>query len=364
MSKSAAESNVSLEEGPLNVYKYRWVYLGLSLLFLIPGIVFIVMNMMNPEIQAPVRLGIDFRGGTLLEYGFSKPIKQDDVPAIREVLEKHGYTGSVIQIQEPHASIQKKPAEAEAPAGKESAKPVEASGEGAVEDGEAADKHVASVVSIRTKHMEGLDDQEVMKDLASKYGAVTLLQKNSIGPSMASELLTNGLLALVLAYVLIVGYLTMRFQFDYAVCAMLALAHDTLFLIGVYAIFGHFFHTEIDSLFITALLTVVGFSVHDTIVVFDRIRENSRVYFTKKIPFRTLVNMSVNQTLTRSINTSLTVLLTMLALYLWGGETTKDFVLAIIIGLIAGTYSSIFNASVMLAMWRERTQPQGQAATA
>jgi preprotein translocase subunit SecF len=167
-----------------------------------------------------------------------------------------------------------------------------------------------------------------------------------------------------MAYLLIVGYLTFRFQFDFAMCAMLALVHDTIFLFGTFAMFGALFHTEIDSLFVTALLTVVGFSVHDTIVVFDRIRENNRLLFTKKVPFTKIVNMSVNQTLARSINTSLTVLLTMLAMYFFGGETTKDFVLAIIIGIAAGTYSSIFNASVLLAMWRNRNQPALQAAAA
>ena len=142
---------------------------------------------------------------------------------------------------------------------------------------------------------------------------------------------------------------------------MLALAHDTLFLFGMFAMFGALFHTEVDSLFVTALLTVAGFSVHDTIVVFDRIRENSRVLFTQKTPFVRIVNLSVNQTLARSINTSLTVLLTMLAMYLFGGETTRDFTLAIIIGVAAGTYSSIFNASVLLAMWRNRTQQLAMA---
>jgi preprotein translocase subunit SecF len=165
-----------------------------------------------------------------------------------------------------------------------------------------------------------------------------------------------------MAYILIVGYLTVRFQFDFAVCAMLALIHDSIFLLGMFAMFGKLFHTEVDSLFITSVLTVVGFSVHDTIVVFDRIRENNRLYFTKKVPFVKIVNMSINQTMARSINTSLTALLTMLALYFFGGETTKDFVLAIIIGIAAGTYSSIFNASVLLAMWRNRSNPGGTQA--
>ena len=122
--------------------------------------------------------------------------------------------------------------------------------------------------------------------------------------------------------------------------------------------FGALFHTEIDSLFVTALLTVVGFSVHDTIVVFDRIRENHRLLFTKKVPFVNIVNMSVNQTLARSINTSLMVSLAMAAMVLLAGKPPGIFVLAIILGIAAGTYSSIFNASVLLAMWRHHKQSQ------
>jgi len=412
--------NAALKDGPLDVFKYRWLFLGISLLFLLPGLFFIVKNILNPDIQAPVRLGIDFRGGTLLEYGFSKPVVQADVNNIRLVFDKDGYTGSVIQIQQPRIGINKQaveigagsnkattteagttaaqstksvalpseqgslqtpaPASPTAPnatpapmtAGKEAAIPVEkgtsapvgqtapitsspaAPAEGSAGVSAAPEGGVATIVSIRSKQLQGQDELKIRHELESQYGKITLLQKNSIGPALAKELLANGLLALLMAYLLIVGYLTFRFQFDFAVCAMAALVHDTVFLIGMFAMFGALFNTEVDSLFITAVLTVVGFSVHDTIVVFDRIRENNRVYFTKKVPFVRIVNMSINQTMARSINTSLTALLTMLALYFFGGETTKDFVLAIIIGIAAGTYSSIFNASVLLAMWRNR----------
>lgn len=413
MSKSASPSPTAalINDGPLNVYKYRWLFIGISLLFLLPGLYFIGANMANPEIQAPIRLGIDFRGGTLLEYGFSKPVKQDDIDGIRAVFDEHNYTGSIIQIQEPRVGIDKKPMEigaantetpesgtsqqtnkpthseenttaAQPLEGKQAtttksahetqqaaSKPALATKETSAAvtqaDNQAGKEQIANIVSIRSKHIQGQDDVSIRKDLEAKYGPITVLQKNSIGPALAKELLGNGLLALVMAYILIMGYLTFRFQFDFAVCAMVALLHDTLFLLGMFAMFGALFHTEVDSLFITAVLTVIGFSVHDTIVVFDRIRENLRVYYTKKLPFIQIVNMSVNQTLARSINTSLTALLTMLALYIFGGESTRDFVLAIIIGIAAGTYSSIFNASVLLAMWRNRGQqaqgsPQGK----
>lgn len=382
------------QKWPVDVIKYRWLFLGVSILFLIPGIVFIVMNMTNPEIGAPLRLGIDFKGGTLLEYGFEKPVAQDNLAGIRAAFDQAGYSGAVVQIQEARVGINKKPVELGQPESVDSqagssraletdipdaekveavqpetqpgapteATPAETAPVPAVEsDVEAltaeptgSQANIATIVSVRAKHMEGQAELEVRNALAREYGNITLLQKNSIGPSLASELFTNALLALVLAYILIVGYVTFRFQFDFAVCAMLALVHDSLFLIGMFAIFGNLFHTEIDSLFITAILTAIGFSVHDTIVVFDRVRENTRLYFTKKVPFNVIVNMSVNQTLVRSVNTSLTTLLTMLAMYFFGGDTTKDFVLAIILGIAVGTYSSIFNASVMLAMWREK----------
>jgi preprotein translocase subunit SecF len=368
MSKTASANNSQpLKSGPLNVYKYRWVYLGISILFLIPGIYFIISNMMDPQIGAPVRLGIDFRGGTMMEYGFSRHVTQPDIADIRAVFDEHGYTGSVIQIQQPRIGINKTAVEIGAPSqpeagttaspqGGQQTPKVVLSQPAAEATADAETSNIATIVSVRAKHIQGHADQEILKDLQAKYGPITVLQKNSIGPALANELLVNGFLALLMAYVLIVGYLTFRFQFDFAICAVVALVHDTLFLFGMFAMFGALFHTEVDSLFVTALLTAVGFSVHDTIVVFDRIRESNRVYFTKKVPFVDIVNASVNQTLARSINTSLTALLTLVALYLWGGETTRDFVLAIIIGIAAGTYSSIFNASVLLAMWRNRSQ--------
>lgn len=375
-SGSAAPSN-QIKDGPLDVYRYRWLFLGISILFLIPGIYFIVSNITDPEINAPIRLGIDFKGGSLLEYGFSKPVNQSEINDIRAVFDRHGYTGSIIQIEAPRLGINqqaveigtknttaipvKEPAPAtpvknDLPTASKPALSVQSENLPAVTAEADSNAAISSIVSIRSKQLQGQDEPIIRNELSKRYGIVTVLQKNSIGPALAKELFTNGLLALLLAYLLIVGYLTVRFQFDFAVCAMVALVHDTIFLLGMFAMFGKLYHTEVDSLFITAVLTVVGFSVHDTIVVFDRIRENTRLYFTKKISFVKIVNMSVNQTLARSINTSLTALLTMLALFFFGGETTKDFVLSIIIGIAAGTYSSIFNASVLLAMWRNRRQ--------
>jgi len=392
-SASASAAEAALTAKGLDVYKYRWLFLGVSLLFLIPGVYFIGANMANPEIKAPLRLGIDFKGGTLIELGFSRKVQQSDIPQIRDEFDKKGYTGSIIQIQNAPSSMSQPngTAEKSSPASAQVTPPVlPAAGSEETSKSSSAkqippdtvkiDKtvatekavpaepsltenhHISSVVSIRSKQIHGQDDVVIRQALEKRYGQLTVLQKVSMGPALARELFTNGILALGLAYLLILGYLTFRFQFDFAVCAMVALLHDTLFLLGMFAMFGSLFNTEVDSLFITAVLTVVGFSVHDTIVVFDRIRENVKIYYTRKTPFVKIVNVSVNQTLTRSINTSLTALLSMLALYFFGGETTRDFVLAIIIGIAAGTYSSIFNASVLLAMWRSRSAPQAASA--
>jgi preprotein translocase subunit SecF len=219
-------------------------------------------------------------------------------------------------------------------------------------------QNIKSIVSIRTRFLggEGKNNEisEINASLQKNFGSFTLLQVSSIGPTLGKELFKNAMAAMLLAFVGIVIYLTFRFKLDYAMFALVALFHDALFVCGMFAIFGLIFKTEIDSLFITAILTVIGFSVHDTIVVFDRIRENSR-FLAKKKTFDEIVNASVNQTLARSINTSFTAVLTLLALFFLGGVTTKDFVLAMILGIAIGTYSSIFNASTLLAMWRSRS---------
>ena len=157
-----------------------------------------------------------------------------------------------------------------------------------------------------------------------------------------------------LAFLGICIYLTIRFRFDYALAAILGIFHDVLFVCGIFSILGLVYNVQIDGLFITAILTVIGFSVHDTIVVFDRIRENLR-YYSKKMTFGEIVDASVNQTLARSINTSLTTLITLCALYFFGGVTTKDFVLAMILGILIGTYSSIFFCSMLIDFWVEKS---------
>jgi preprotein translocase subunit SecF len=372
-------SEVITNPGPLDLVKHRWWYIAISLLFVIPGLVFMALNVMETPYHAPVHLGIDFTGGTMLEYGFHKPLTQENLPQIRAVFDNLGYTGSVVQIHTPHQSLteQADPAaissqtSTKAPAttvdiAKVTGQPVDAKAaateaKSAVKVAEPTDTTIKTVVSVRTKPLAKGDGTKIQAALTQAFGPYTLLQQNSLGPTMASELVTKGFLALGLAYLLIVGYLTFRFQFDFAICAIVALVHDTIFIFGLFAMLGYFFHTEIDSLFVTGILTVVGFSVHDTIVVFDRLRENSRVYFSKKLPFGLIANISVNQTLARSINTSLTAVITLAALFLFGGQTTRDFVLTMLAGIITGTFSSIAIASILLVMWRERSQPVASA---
>lgn len=186
------------------------------------------------------------------------------------------------------------------------------------------------------------------------------LSFDSVGPTVSKDIARNAILSLLLASLAIVLYVAYAFRntpppvspWGFGVMAIVALLHDALFVLGVFSILGHFFGIEVDALFVTAILTVIGFSVHDTIVVFDRIRENLR---REKGTFEQIVNTSILETLARSINTSVTVLLTLLALYLFGGASIRHFVLALLIGIASGTYSSIFNASPLLVTlhnWR------------
>jgi preprotein translocase subunit SecF len=179
---------------------------------------------------------------------------------------------------------------------------------------------------------------------------------DTVGPSVSRDITRNSLLSIFMASLAIVIYIAWAFRnmpppvsgWVFGVGAIVALLHDSLFLIGLFAILGHFFGVEVDALFVTAVLTVIGFSVHDTIVVFDRIRENLRRH---RVGFEEIANISILETLARSLNTSLTVILTLLALYLFGGHSIKNFVLALLVGMISGTYSSIFNAAPLLVTY-------------
>ncbi len=174
----------------------------------------------------------------------------------------------------------------------------------------------------------------------------------TIGPVVSADLINQALVLIVVGSIGILLWITYRFQdVKFGVTALVALVHDVIVVVGIFAILGTFFRTEIDALFVTAMLTVIGFSVHDTIVVFDRIRENRARHAGE--PFAEIVNHSILQTFARSIMTSFTVVLTLLALFLFGGSAIRNFVLALLIGIISGTYSSIFNAAPLLTVWHE-----------
>lgn len=313
----------------VDIVKYRNWWFGISLAITVPGFIGILWCI--NEFHAPLKPGIDFTGGSIIQYEFAQDAKLDTV---REVVEKT-IPGS--QVQEAQISNKR-------------------------------------VMVIRTK---ALADEKQDESLKRKLddGLKTLVKEpvlsvDKVSGVVGPELLQSGLLALFITFSAMVLYIKFRFMFDYAICAIAALFHDVLVLCGIFALMGIFRGTEVDSLFISAILTVIGFSVHDTIVVFDRIRENSKFVGSKGIDkegkeyrktFGHIANESVNQTLARSLYTSLTVIITLCSLYFLGGVTTREFVLAMLIGIISGTYSSIFNASCLLVWWREFKSKQKSA---
>jgi preprotein translocase subunit SecF len=211
-------------------------------------------------------------------------------------------------------------------------------------------------ILIKTGTIDQTKHNQVTEAL-NKIGENKEISYESVGPTVSNDIRKKAIMAIVFSSLGIILYIAFAFRhvskptssWKFGICAIVALIHDLLFVVGVFAILGHFFHIEIDSLFITALLTIMGFSVHDTIVVFDRIRENLRKHST--LPFAENVNNSILQTLNRSLNTSLTVLIVLSSLYFLGGESLKHFILALLIGITIGTYSSIFNASQLLVSW-------------
>jgi preprotein translocase subunit SecF len=312
----------------IDLVKYRWLWFGLSLAILIPGLIGILMCCV--KYHAPLKPGIDFTGGSILQYQFEKPV---DLESVREILNNNDFAGSQVQL----AQIAGNP-----------------------------------VVIMRTRSIETEAEKEKLDEtLRNRLGSFKMLSVDKVSATIGPELLASGIFSLLITFLAMVVYISYRFKVDYAICAIVALFHDALALCGIFALLGLFAGTEVDSLFISAILTVIGFSVHDTIVVFDRIRENSKYVGSKrsvlgsdtpqKLTFAHIANESVNQTLARSIYTSLTVLITLAALFLLGGVTTRDFVLAMLIGIVSGTYSSIFNASCLLVFWRELKGSQRQA---
>jgi preprotein translocase subunit SecF len=284
----------------------KWLYFALSGLLIVPGVVFLLLG--------GLRLGIEFRGGTLLDARF------DPVPAttaVHDVMISLGHGEAVIQGAE------------------------------------------GGRLLIRTREMQPKDIADVERALNERFpGALREAPSSSVvSPSFSGELVGNAVRSVVFASILIVLLIAFAFRsfgwaaFRYGIAAIVALLHDAFLVLGLFAILGYFLNVEIDSLFVTAVLTIIGFSVHDTIVVFDRIRENLRLNPGEAL--NPVINFSVMQTLARSVITSLTVLLTLLALFLFGGYSIRNFALALVVGIVSGTYSSIFNAAQVVSLWQE-----------
>jgi len=287
--------------------KKKWYFL-ISLLVIIPGVISMLIW--------GLRLSIDFTGGTrtILLY----PTKVDKQI---EDFTRVGFEDSKVEIVT-----------------------MQASGERLI---------------VRTKEIDEKKNKELMSNILRKVENVRQEEFETIGPTIGNETTGNALKALLVAFVLIVLYIAWSFRkvpkptssWRFGICAIVAVIHDVLITVGVFSLLGHFYNVEIDSLFVTAILTVIGFSVHDTIVVFDRIRENLR--HSIGLPFAQVVNNSILQTLIRSLNTSITTVLVLITLLLFGGPSLQWFLVALIVGIASGTYSSIFNASALLVVWDE-----------
>lgn len=288
-----------------NIIGRRRFYFLFSALILVPGTVALLVW--------GLRLGIDFTGGSLLEVQLGR----DAAPAeVRAVVQRQGYDDASVVT--------------------------------------TADISGRVAYLIRLKAIDTPQKNQLTTALGQEFGSVQEDRFESIGPLIGAETAVKAIQAVALASALILAYLWWAFRqvpkpWRYGFCAVLALVHDALLVVGLWAIFGRVFGLEVDSLFVTAMLTVVGFSVNDTIVVFDRIRENVSRFPGE--PFERVVNFSLNQTLDRSLITGLSTMFTLTALLFLGGATLRNFALTLLIGLISGTYSSIFNASCLLVTW-------------
>lgn len=281
------------------VSKFRFAA-ALSIIVIAIGMLFMVLP------GRGLKWGLDFTGGVLLQAHFEGPAP--DETAVREVLSSQSVSGPVIQ--------------------------------------RSADGHD---LLIRMGRLTNQERQAVVNALKAKFGAFQVVRLDDISGSVSSELTRVTLLALAVANLAMLVYIAVRFEWKFAVAAIIALIHDVMVTIGMAAVAG----LEVNRTFVAALLTIVGYSINDTIVVYDRIRENLRER-KKGESLGALVNRSINESLTRSINTSFTTLLAVAAIYVFGGATTRDFAFALLVGITAGTYSSIFVASPLWLLWKTK----------
>lgn len=313
----------------MNIIGKKYWYFLFSGLVIIPGVISLFLF--------GLRLSIDFTGGTLLELKVKSSTSAEatadkeklkvEKEEIKRIVDEQGIEVGSIQV----------------------------SGE--------------NTYLLRMKPIEQEQNEKIKKALGDKFGQIEELRFETVGPLIGSELTQKALWAIGIASAAIVLYISWAFRkvpkpassWRFGICAIVALLHDVLVVVGIFSLLSHFLKVEIDSLFVTALLTIIGFSVHDTIVVFDRIRENLKKMVG--ISFAQIVNDSILQTLNRSLNTSLTVVFVLSALLLFGGQTLRWFIVALLVGIVSGTYSSIFNASPLLVVWHEWSQRRAHSST-
>ena len=303
-----------------SIVRLRYIWFIISFVVIIPGAVFFAMY--------GLKTGIDFAGGALWDLHFpTKQLSELNTENIADVFAKNGFEGAQVQLSTVNVN----------------------------------GVDVTSAV-VRTKELSAVNPKDqkdaVVAGLTAVYGSVEAQELQSVGPTVSAEATRSAAIAVLGACLAILIYLTIAFRaapnpVRYGICALLAMLHDVLVVLGMAAILGYAINLEIDAYFLTALLTVISFSVHDTIVVFDRIRENVGRRRAGE-SFEDIVNHSIVQTLPRSINTQLTSVFSLTALLLFGGATIRNLVLILLIGLLSGTYSSIFNAAQMLVVWENR----------
>jgi preprotein translocase SecF subunit len=391
--------------------KRRWFFL-ISAILTIPGLIFIFLTPITNG-KVGLQFSIDYTGGTNWEIKFANPDVTSD--QVKAVLVANGVTDAeILSTSDGYYEIRTKltpltaPSESPSPSGSPSPSVAPSAGASASPGGSAtasagasaspagsavpsstpgasassagspaagasagaspaASQSVVRPTSSNTPVTGGSDATnggsalptagvfgELATALQAELGPIESQRAlTTVGPVISQELTQQAVLLVILGSIGILAWMTFRFRdVKFGATALVALLHDVIVVVGTFAILGTFFHVEIDALFITAMLTVIGFSVHDTIVVYDRIRENKSRHAGE--PFEAIVNHSILQTLGRSINTSLTVVLTLSALLLFGGAAIRYFVLALLIGIVSGTYSSIFNASPLLVVWQNR----------
>lgn len=279
----------------MQIIERRKIFYILSLIIIIPGIISLFTQGLN--------LGIDYTGGSILQVQMDSAIKASEV---RETVNK-------------------------------------------LDIGQADITKSENDFFIRTKELDQKQNNELISALKSEFGNVEFLSAESVGATVGNELTRNAVLSLLIAAVLMLIYITIRFEWSFGVAAVIAIIHNVLIVLGAFSLF----QWQINAAFIAAMLTVIGYSINDTIVIFDRVRENLRM--KRKEDYTTLLNTSIMQTLNRSINTVLTSAFPLLALLLFGGATIKLFIVAMLIGFASGAYSSIFIASPLWYEIKNRT---------